>query len=198
MCWITKKAHQKAMGALRKEIDELALDLTSLSYSHDLTIEAYDRCTSELTQIKNELFPTTPPAPDIFDPKAEEYPTELAGMKLGFVTVKLTANGKKPHLMRVLADNSLDAYENHSWGTNSDVRRVMVNPDRKAVAVESPPDIPENKTKLYRSNGKPFAWVFDSGAAAYRVCPKQIINGHDLSDLPPLYLKVEDVKEVVN
>jgi hypothetical protein len=79
MCFITKKTHQKAIddavdaaekrlierlekvvGILElqdKEIEELKLDYSGLSYSHDLTLEAYDRCTAELTQIKNELIP---------------------------------------------------------------------------------------------------------------------------------------------
>jgi hypothetical protein len=130
MCWITKKTHQKAIAELRKEIGELALDVSGLKYSHDLTLEAYDRCTDELTQIKNELMPPPVDTLQQFDPKVTPYPEELGGMKLGFVKAKQDC-----FLWGADKDNVLYPYENADWGNNTLARRIQVKATRAAVAI---------------------------------------------------------------
>jgi hypothetical protein len=181
MCWITKKTHQKAIAELRKEIDELALDVSGLSYSHDLTLEAYDRCTDELTQIKNELMPPPVDTSQQFDPKVTPYPEELGGMKLGFVKAK-----EDCYLWGADKDNVLYPYENAEWGNNTLARRIQVKATRAAVAVN------REGTEYAYGTVRPFS--FDGGAVAYEVCPDQEIDGKKLWTEPKLYIRLQDVE----
>jgi hypothetical protein len=203
MCWITKKAHQKAIDKLNGRIgslnSRLGCAIDDIKHNEEAIqslLDIIDAKLGEHVAIYHTSPFATPPTPDIFDPKAEEYPTELAGMTLAFVTVKRRegAVGEGfPELNCVEGANELKPYQLE--GDNTAARRINVNPARLAVAIESPTQAPDRK--LYIRDGKPYPWVFDSGAKAYRVCPKQVIDGRNLSDLPPLYLKVEDVKEVL-
>jgi hypothetical protein len=178
MCWITKNAHQEAIddavGATEKRlIERLEKVVEILELQH----EEINHLGGGGSALEN---PPAPPAPDIFDPKAEVYPDELGGMKLGFVRVKefccLWAADK---------DNVLYAYENPDWSAdpnNTEAKRIMVNPARKAVAVNREGDV-------YGYDIRPFG--FDGGALAYEVCPAQVIDGKKVPE--KVYLLLSDV-----
>jgi hypothetical protein len=182
MCFITKKAHQK-------EIDELKnlLDRTTVALENTVNIVAGQQMRIKTLELK--VFPPVPPPPDIFDPKAEVYPDELGGMKLGFVTVKKRENSVGegfPELNYVAEQNKLRPYENEDWGTDTASKRINVNPSRLAVAINRKGNVWENVPE-----GLPPAFGFDGGALAYEVCPAQVIDGKKVPE--NLYLLLSDV-----
>ena len=131
---------------------------------------------SELLKLREEVFPPPPPTPEYFDPKVEPYPSEIAGLKVGYVVV-----GVDTPLRVADKDNVLLPYENPEWADNTMGQRVQVKAGR-VLAVYALGD--------QFAYGDPRPYIFDGGTVAYRVMDEQIVDGKELwaFDHPHFYI----------